>query len=213
MSSAADDLKGKVCVVTGAAKSIGYAVALKYAENGAKAVLIDIDPGVKESTSGICAKGYSAESYVLDITDRSAVLECFSEIINKTGNIYALVNNAGIVDTRPFEENDEKLFERMFGVNVYGTANCIQGAIESMKKNGEGKIINFSSKSGQDRLGTHGTLQRGKRGRYRNDPGSGLRVRSLRVKHKCRMPRHHRCYGRMVPGNSRLCAVNENGPG
>ena len=149
MSLNSNNLKGKVCVVTGAAKSIGYAIAEKYAVNGAKVALIDIDPLVKESESKLCAGGYDAKGYVLDITDREKVLKCFDKIREELGDIYTLVNNAGIVDTRPFEENDTRLFEKMFGVNVYGTAYCIQGAVESMKKNGEGKIINFSSKSGK----------------------------------------------------------------
>ena len=86
---------------------------------------------------------------MLDVTNRASVLDCFETIVKTHGDIYALVNNAGIVDTRPFEDNDEALFERMFGVNVFGSAYCIQGAIGSMKRKKEGKIINFSSKSGK----------------------------------------------------------------
>ncbi|MBT3320305.1 MAG: SDR family oxidoreductase [Clostridia bacterium] len=148
MSLSTDSLKGKVCVVTGAAKSIGLAIAVKYAEQGAKVALIDIDPLVEKSVEELVAKGYEAKSYILNITDRDAVLKCFEQIVADLGDIYALVNNAGVVDTRPFEENDEAVFEKMFKVNVYGTAYCIQGALPSMKKTG-GKIINFASKSGK----------------------------------------------------------------
>lgn len=149
MSLSTDSLKGKVCVVTGAAKSIGIAIAAKYAEQGAKVALIDIDPLVEKSALDLAAKGYEAKSYILNITDREAVLKCFEQIVNDLGDIYALVNNAGVVDNRPFEENDEAVFEKMFKVNVYGTAYCIQGALPSMKRLGEGKIINFASKSGK----------------------------------------------------------------
>jgi NAD(P)-dependent dehydrogenase (short-subunit alcohol dehydrogenase family) len=138
-----------VCVVTGAAKSIGYEIAKKFCEQGAKVALIDIDPLVMESAAGLKASGYTAKGIVLNITDREAVLKCFKGIVEELGDIYVLVNNAGVVDQRPFEENDEAIFERMFKVNVYGTAYCIQGAIGSMKKNREGKIINFASKSGK----------------------------------------------------------------
>ena len=144
-----DDLKGKVCVVTGAAKSIGFSIAEKYAEQGAKAVLIDIDPLVEKSADELRRRGYYAKGIILNITDRQAVLECFKKITEEIGDVYALVNNAGVVDQRPFEENDEAVFDKMFKVNVYGTAYCIQGAIESMKKNKDGKIINFASKSGK----------------------------------------------------------------
>lgn len=149
MSLYSDNLKGKVCVVTGAAKSMGFAIAEKYAEQGAKVVLIDIDPLVEKSAEGLADKGYAAKGIVLNITDRDAVLKCFANITKELGDIYALVNNAGVVDQRPFEENDEAVFDRMFKVNVYGTAYCIQGALESMKKNKDGRIINFASKSGK----------------------------------------------------------------
>jgi NAD(P)-dependent dehydrogenase (short-subunit alcohol dehydrogenase family) len=149
MSLQTDSLKGKVCVVTGAAKSIGFGIAAKYAQQGAKVALIDIDPLVMESAAGLAAKGYTVKGYVLNITDRDAVLKCFAQIVSDLGDIYALVNNAGVVDNRPFEENDEAVFDKMFKVNVYGTAYCIQGALPSMKKLGDGKIINFASKSGK----------------------------------------------------------------
>ncbi|MEZ4628830.1 MAG: SDR family oxidoreductase [Eubacteriales bacterium] len=72
----------------------------------------------------------------------------FADIVQTMGDIYALVNNAGVVDVRPFEENDEAILDKMFKVNVYGTTYCIQ-ALPSMKKNHGGKIINFASKSGK----------------------------------------------------------------
>ena len=149
MSLTSDRLLGKVCVVTGAAKSIGFAIAEKYAKSGAKAVLIDIDPLVEASAKSLADQGYSAKGYILNITNRDAVLKCFEDIVATVGDIYALVNNAGVVDTRPFEENDEAILDKMFKVNVYGTTYCIQGALPSMKKNQQGKIINFASKSGK----------------------------------------------------------------
>ncbi len=144
-----DNLKDKVCVVTGAAKSIGFAIAQKYAEQGAKVVLLDIDPLVERSAEELREKGFQAFGAVLNITDREAVLKTFERIVEEHGEIYALINNAGAVDQRPFEENDEAVFEKMFKINVYGTAWCIQGAIESMKRQKDGRIINFSSKSGK----------------------------------------------------------------
>jgi NAD(P)-dependent dehydrogenase (short-subunit alcohol dehydrogenase family) len=149
MSLNADNLKNKVCVVTGSAKSIGFGVAKKYAEQGAKVAMIDIDPAVEKSAEELNALGYTVKSYLLNITDRNAVLKTFEQIVNDLGDIYALANIAGVVDNRPFEENDDTVFDKMFKVNVYGTAWCIQGALPSMKKNKDGKIINFASKSGK----------------------------------------------------------------
>jgi NAD(P)-dependent dehydrogenase (short-subunit alcohol dehydrogenase family) len=149
MSLNSENLKDKVCVVTGAAKSIGFAIAEKYAQQGAKVALIDIDPSVEASVKSLTDKGYTAKAYVLNITQRDAVLQCFEDIATTLGDVYALVNNAGVVDTRPFEENDEAILDKMFKVNVYGTVYCIQGVLPGMKKNKAGKIINFASKSGK----------------------------------------------------------------
>ncbi len=149
MALSSEKLEGKVCVVTGAAKSIGFAIAEKYAEQGAKVVLIDIDPLVMDSAKKLSDQGHTAKGYILNITDREAVLKCFDDIVKTVGDVYALVNNAGVVDTRPFEENDEAMMDKIFKVNVYGTTYCIQGALPSMKKNNAGKIINFASKSGK----------------------------------------------------------------
>ena len=149
MSLSTDSLKGKVCVITGAAKSIGFGVAEKYAQQGAKVAMVDIDPAVVQSAEGLAVQGYEAKSYILSVTDRDAVLKTFAQIVNDLGDIYALANAAGVVDNRPFEDNDEAVLEKIFKVNVYGTAYCIQGALPSMKKNKDGKIINFASKSGK----------------------------------------------------------------
>jgi NAD(P)-dependent dehydrogenase (short-subunit alcohol dehydrogenase family) len=150
MGLSSNRLQGKVCVVTGAAKSIGFGIAKKYAESGAKVALLDIAPEVMESAKSLADAGLSANGYIIDITDRGAVLKLFEGIAAGLGNIYCLVNNAGVVDQRPFPENTEAEFEKMFKVNVYGTAWCIQGALPSMIKAGQGgKIINFSSKSGK----------------------------------------------------------------
>lgn len=150
MSLNSEKLNGKVCVVTGAAKSIGFGVAKKFAEQGAKTVLMDIDPAVIESAKMLKKDGLQAWGHVIDITDRDAVLKLFDEIVKTVGNIYCLCNVAGIVDQRPFLEYTEKEFDRLFRVNVYGTAWCCQGAIPSMIAAGEGgKIVNFASKSGK----------------------------------------------------------------
>lgn len=150
MSLSSDRLVNKVCVVTGAAKSIGYALAKKYAENGAKVMLIDIDSKVLGSAEELQKAGYYAYGFVLNITDQAAVLALFEQIHREHGSVYVLANVAGVVDQRPFLEYTEKEFDRMFKVNVYGSAWCCQGAIKSMLSAGEGgRILNFASKSGK----------------------------------------------------------------
>ncbi|NLB79290.1 MAG: SDR family oxidoreductase [Clostridiaceae bacterium] len=142
-------LEGKACVVTGAARSIGLAVAKRYCSDGAKVAMIDINPDVIKEADQLAAQGYSAKGYILDITNRDAVLSCFEQIEKDFGPIYVLVNNAGIVDQRPFEEITADQINKQMAVNVNGTLFCSQGAVKSMKAQKEGRIINFSSKSGK----------------------------------------------------------------
>lgn len=144
-----NSVKGKVCVVTGAARSIGLGIAEKYCKDGAKVVMIDINPEVEKQAERLTAEGGSAKAYILDITNRDAVLACFEEITSELGPVYALVNNAGIVDQRPFEEITEDQINKQMKVNVNGTLFCSQGAAKSMRAEKEGRIINFSSKSGK----------------------------------------------------------------
>lgn len=144
-----ESLTGKVCVVTGAARSIGLAIAEKYCKDGAKVALIDINPEVTEQAKRLNAEGYIAKGYVLDITNQAMVFDCFDDIRKSLGPIFALVNNAGIVDQRPFEEITPEQMDRMMRVNVHGTLYCSQAVVKDMKANKQGKIINFSSKSGK----------------------------------------------------------------
>ncbi|WP_455381655.1 SDR family NAD(P)-dependent oxidoreductase [Salinispira pacifica] len=142
-------LAGRTCVVTGAAKSIGLAVAERFVADGAKCALIDINPEVITQADCLRANGHEVRGYVLDITDQKAVFECFAKIEAELGAVYALVNNAGLVDQRPVEETTPEIMDRMMRVNVHGSLYCIQAVLKGMKAAKEGKIINFSSKSGK----------------------------------------------------------------
>ncbi|MBN1836526.1 MAG: SDR family oxidoreductase [Spirochaetales bacterium] len=143
------ELKDKVCVVTGAAGSIGLAIAEMYGRLGARVGLIDRDPTVREQARRLAGEGCSARGWTLDITEREAVLARFEAIAVELGPVFALANVAGLVDQQPFEEITAERLERILRVNVNGTVFCSQGALKSMKGLGDGRIINFSSKSGK----------------------------------------------------------------
>ena len=73
-------LTNKVCGVTGAACSIGLAIAERYATCGAKVALLDINPVVKKQADHLAEDGRAAAGYVVDVTNREAVLTCFEQI-------------------------------------------------------------------------------------------------------------------------------------
>lgn len=143
------DLKDKVCVVTGAEKSIGFGIAERYCELGAKVALLDVNPAVLRSAERLRDAGYTAEGWVIDITDKADVDETISQIREKFGPVYALANVAGVVSQNPIEEVTLQEWEKMMSVNVYGAFFCIQAVLPDMKERMGGKIINFSSKSGK----------------------------------------------------------------
>jgi len=150
MQAGMTELKGTTAIVTGAARSIGLAIAEAFCRMGAKVALVDIaGEEVVRQAERLAAAGGEAKGYPLDITDQQAVKNCFAQVEADLGPVRVLVNNAGIVDQRPFDEITPEQMDRMMRVNVHGTLYCCQAAAGAMKKAGGGRIINFSSKSGK----------------------------------------------------------------
>lgn len=148
-----DTLKDKVCVVTGAAGGIGFGIARALSRSQAKVAMIDIlDDTLQNSATELgreIGDSQRVRAYRLDITDRDAVMACFAGIAKDLGDIYGLVNNAGVVDQRRFEDITPEQIDRIMRVNVNGTLWCCQAAGAMMKNAKAGRIVNFSSKSGK----------------------------------------------------------------
>lgn len=143
------DVKGKTCIVTGAARSIGLGIAEMYCGLGAQVAMIDISPEVKDHAERLAKAGSSVRGYLLNITDRDAVFSCFDSITGSFGPVFALVNCAGVVDQTPFEEITPEQLDRINSININGSVYCAQAALKTMKSLNDGRIINFSSKSGK----------------------------------------------------------------
>ena len=143
------DLKGKTCVVTGSARSIGLGVAEMYAGLGAKVAMIDLNPEVVTQAERLAGAGHCVKGYIVDITDRSAVMACFDDIARNLGSVFALANVAGAVDQQAFTEISPERLDKMNRININGSVWCAQGALQTMKSYNDGRIINFASKSGK----------------------------------------------------------------
>ena len=145
-----NELTGEVCIVTGAAAGIGLGIAEAMVRAGGKVAMVDIrGDEVIAQAERLGVDGGMAKGYVLDITDRDAVFECFGSIEKDFGTVFVLVNNAGVVDQRPFEEITTEQIDRMMRVNVNGSLFCCQAVAKGMKAANAGHIINFASKSGK----------------------------------------------------------------
>jgi len=143
-------LTHRVCAVTGAATSIGLAIAEAYARAGAAVALIDKnETEVLAQAERLRRAGHSVQGYGLDVTVQDQVFATFQKIRAAQGQVFALVNNAGIVDQRPFTEITPAQMDAMMRVNVHGSLFCIQAVAADMQAAQDGRIINFSSKSGK----------------------------------------------------------------
>jgi NAD(P)-dependent dehydrogenase (short-subunit alcohol dehydrogenase family) len=140
------DLKGKVAIVTGAAKGMGRAEAIKLAGAGAKVVLCDIDlAGCQLVVEEIKkAKGESI-AVKCDSSKKAEIDAVVAETLKKFGKIDILVNNAGIYPFEPFLQMSEANFEKVIDVNLKGYFLMAQACAKEMAKNKSGSIVNIAS--------------------------------------------------------------------
>lgn len=143
-------LDGKLCVVTGAARGMGKALALKYAENGANVVLIDLDQdGLEVAAQKIQAKGVEALPLVVDVASAQQIDKAINEVESKFTKIDVLANCAGISTSRLMKDVEESDWDRVMNVNLksaYLLSNRVaKNMIEHQVQNG--KIVSISSQA------------------------------------------------------------------
>ncbi|UCD79233.1 MAG: SDR family oxidoreductase [Desulfobacterales bacterium] len=139
-------LKGKVALITGAARGIGRATAMIMAGEGADVGLVDILPEVDATAGQIREKGRRSAAAIFDIADPEQVQLGMRKIRKELGDIDILVNNAGIVNNiAPLVKMTHEAWSREIAVNLSGAFNMIKAVIGPMIEKKWGRIINFSS--------------------------------------------------------------------
>lgn len=141
-------LKGKVCVVTGAARGIGRAIAKRLAQEGAALVLIDLR-APEEVAAELHAMGYEALAVALDITDWAAVEALPGKIKAWKGPAEVLVNNAGIITREPVLELPRQKWLSVIDVNLNGTYYVTKALLPDMVEREYGRIVNVTSIAGK----------------------------------------------------------------
>nr|MBA3777556.1 beta-ketoacyl-ACP reductase [Betaproteobacteria bacterium] len=125
---------------------IGRATALKFAREGAKVALCDINlEAVNETVEAIEAAGGEAAAFRIDVTDKESIARMVEGVMAKWGRIDTLVNNAGIVEDAQFKKMSEDQFDRVIDVNLKGVYNCTKAVVDIMLEQNSGCILNASS--------------------------------------------------------------------
>lgn len=140
-------LKDKVAIVTGGARGIGKAYALRLAEEGAAVVIADVLDGAV-ACGEIVSKGGRALAITTDVSSEDSTRKMAQAAVERFGHIDVLVNNAAMfvsVEKKPFFEISSDEWDRVLAVNLKGMFLCCKAVYPQMKKQGMGKIINVSS--------------------------------------------------------------------
>ena len=139
-------LVDKVSIITGAGSGIGHATAVKFAQEGAKVAVCDInEQSAKDVAAEIVESGGEALSFRIDVTDKESIAKMVVGVMAKWGRIDTLVNNAGIVQDAQLKKMTDDQFDNVIDVNLKGVYNCTRAVVDIMLEQHSGVILNASS--------------------------------------------------------------------
>ena len=136
-------LQHKTALITGAGRGIGYAIAERFAREGARVAIADIDSDA--ASAAAAAIGSGALGLAMDVSSKAAVRAATAQVLDEFGQLDILVNNAGYLVYTTFESCSEENWDRIVDVNMKGPFLCAQAAIPHMKARRQGAIINMTS--------------------------------------------------------------------
>lgn len=141
------DLNGKVAIVTGGARGIGFQIAKRLTESGARCCLWDMN----SDTLAGAAKTLGAHGVTVDISNPESVQAAFDQTVKHFGAVDILVNNAGIAGvTKKAWEMTPGEFMEVLQVNLFGVFLCCRAVIPHMVQRGSGRIVNIASIAGKE---------------------------------------------------------------
>ncbi|RMI35217.1 SDR family oxidoreductase [Nocardia stercoris] len=140
-------LDGAVVAVTGGARGIGRATAIRFAAQGATVFLGDLDATAAAATAAEIGSG--AQGLPLDVTDRASFTAFVETVIGTAGRLDILVNNAGVMPLGDFLAEDDGVSRTTIDVNVWGPLHGMRIALPHMISRGRGHIVNVASMAGK----------------------------------------------------------------
>ena len=139
-------LKGKVAAITGGARGIGHSTAVKFAAEGARVAVCDINPELIEVTlQEIRSGGGEADGYQVDVTNKEQIAAMVKAVMAKWGRVDCVVNNAGIVMDAQLKNMSDMQFDTVIDVNLKGVYNCTRAVVDIMIAQQSGVILTTSS--------------------------------------------------------------------
>lgn len=142
---------GKTVVVTGGNRGIGFAIAERFAAEGASLVIASVEHQVGEAARELRERGFRAIGVICDVTDREAVRAMYDRAEEEFGSADISVQNAGIITIARIEDLTETQWDATLAVNTKGVFLCCQEAIRRMRKTGKGgRLINIASGQARD---------------------------------------------------------------
>ncbi len=151
------NMKDKVVLVTGGGAGIGKATALRFAEEGAKVVICDVNEAAGQEALKLL--GVDATFHKVNVADQQEVRAWVDAVVAKYGRIDVIVNNAGVLrdgqmvkfkDGQLMGQMSEADFDLVISINLKGVFNCAQAVARTMIKQRSGVILNASSVVGLD---------------------------------------------------------------
>ena len=141
-------LQGKTAIVTGGASGMGRAIAARYAAEGARVCIADLNGEAAAATAKAIGAGAFAQTF--DCTSQDSIDALVAAVVASAGGIDVLVNNAGIFAMAPIDELTREQWGRLFAVNTEGKLFTMQAVAKQMVLQGRGgRIINMASQAGR----------------------------------------------------------------
>lgn len=143
-------VKGRVAIVTGGGRGIGFAIVRQLGRAGARVAVADIRADLAEQAVGrLAEESIEAIAVQADVSSSKSVQKMVHQVIGCFGTVDILVNNAGVGPTNPFDSVTEEQWDRTLDINLKSMFLCSQAVYPIMKKQSKGVILNLASMAGR----------------------------------------------------------------